>query len=196
LAFDVKVTAEAREMADKLGVIIFEADIIYHLFDKFTAYMKEKDVDKEKAAHDVIVFPCVLRIIGKETVFNKRDPIIVGVKVEEGILRTNTPIVIFPKLAEKEGKKVMLELGMITKIERDGAELQEAKVGDDVAVCITVADPQKQKYMFGRHFEETDLLYSHITREAIDALKVFHTELVKKTRNLLLHHEFEKDSGH
>jgi len=194
----VKVTPEAREMADKLGVVIFEADIIYHLFDKFTAYVKEKDVDKEKAAQDVIVFPCVLRIIGKETVFNKRDPIIVGVKVEEGILRPNTPIIIFPKLAEKDGlKKVMLELGVITKIERDrGAELQEAQVGDEVAVCITVNDDKKQKYMFGRHFEETDLLYSHITREAIDALKVFHTELVKKTRNLLLHHEFEEDSRH
>jgi len=181
LAFDVEVTPDAQEMADKLGVIIFEADIIYHLFDKFTAYMKSKEVDKETAARDVIVFPCTLRIIGKETVFNKRDPIIVGVRVEEGILKPNTPIIIFPKLAEKDGKKVMLELGVITKIERDrGVELQEAKVGEEVAVCITVTDEKKQKYMFGRHFEECDLLYSHITREAIDALKEFHTELVKQ----------------
>ena len=40
LAFDVPVTREAREMAESLGVRIFTADIIYHLFDQFTAYLK------------------------------------------------------------------------------------------------------------------------------------------------------------
>ena len=40
LAFDVPVTREAREMAQSLGVRIFTADIIYHLFDQFTAYLK------------------------------------------------------------------------------------------------------------------------------------------------------------
>jgi len=38
LAFDVRIEREAQEMADSLGVKIFAADIIYHLFDKFTAY--------------------------------------------------------------------------------------------------------------------------------------------------------------
>ena len=39
LCFDVKVDRDAQEMADDLGVRIFTADIIYHLFDQFTAYM-------------------------------------------------------------------------------------------------------------------------------------------------------------
>jgi hypothetical protein len=33
LAFDVKVERDAQELADSLGVKIFQADIIYHLFD-------------------------------------------------------------------------------------------------------------------------------------------------------------------
>src|SRR6185312_1085324 len=37
------------------------------------------------------VFPCVLRII-PGAVFNKRDPILVGVDVVEGSLRVGTPI--------------------------------------------------------------------------------------------------------
>ena len=41
LAFDVPVTREAQELADKEGVRIMRADIIYHLFDQFTAYCKE-----------------------------------------------------------------------------------------------------------------------------------------------------------
>lgn len=38
LAFDVKVERDAQELADNLGVKIFTADIIYHLFDKFMSY--------------------------------------------------------------------------------------------------------------------------------------------------------------
>jgi len=38
LAFDVKVERDANELADNLGVKIFTADIIYHLFDAFTSY--------------------------------------------------------------------------------------------------------------------------------------------------------------
>lgn len=36
LAFDVKVTPEARHEAEHSGVRIFTAEIIYHLFDQFT----------------------------------------------------------------------------------------------------------------------------------------------------------------
>ncbi len=38
LAFNVKVEREAQEMANDLGVRIFTAEIIYHLFDKFLEY--------------------------------------------------------------------------------------------------------------------------------------------------------------
>lgn len=40
LAFDVPVSAEAKKVAEDFNVKIFTADIIYHLFDQFTAYMK------------------------------------------------------------------------------------------------------------------------------------------------------------
>ncbi len=39
LAFDVPVTKEARELAESMGIQIFAADIIYHLFDAFEAYL-------------------------------------------------------------------------------------------------------------------------------------------------------------
>jgi len=184
LAFDVRVNPEARELADRLNVRIFEAEIIYHLFDAFTAYVNNFRAEERKDAEKVIVFPCILRILGKEMVFHNRDPIVCGVKVEEGILRKGTPIVLFPvppPSEKKDAKPQRIEIGCITSIERDrGVELAEAKVGDEVAVCIVQVDPAKQKYMFGRHFQETDLLYSNLTRPAIDALKQYHEELVKQ----------------
>ena len=48
LAFDVKVTDEGGRMADELGVKIFTADIIYHLFDQFTAYMGDIREERKK----------------------------------------------------------------------------------------------------------------------------------------------------
>ena len=40
LCFDVKVDKEIQDLADELGIKIFKADIIYHLFDQFIAYNK------------------------------------------------------------------------------------------------------------------------------------------------------------
>jgi len=179
LAFDVEVTEEARVLAHKSGVRIFEAEIIYHLFDQFKEYTEQLKADEiAEVNKNVIVFPCILRIIGKEMVFNKRNPIVCGVHVEGGILKLNTPIVVMPK-PEKDEPQQKLELGIVRKIEREkGVEIKEAKVGDEVSVEITVTDEKKQKYMYGRHFNETDLLYSQITGEAIDALKTYYTELV------------------
>lgn len=47
LAFDVKVDPDAQREADVMGVRIFTADIIYHLFDAFNAYVAEKREEKK-----------------------------------------------------------------------------------------------------------------------------------------------------
>ena len=39
MAFDVPVDRDAKEFAEKIGVKIFTADIIYHLFDQFTCVL-------------------------------------------------------------------------------------------------------------------------------------------------------------
>lgn len=86
LAFDVKVTQEARELADELGVKIFLADIIYHLFDQFKAYIDNLKEEKKKEAADEAVFPCILKIL-PNCIFNKKDPIVLGVDVIDGIAK-------------------------------------------------------------------------------------------------------------
>lgn len=91
LAFDVKVERDAQELADSLGVKIFQADIIYHLFDKFMAYREELKQKKREEFKHIAVFPCKLKIL-PQFVFNSRDPIVVGVMVEAGIVREGTPI--------------------------------------------------------------------------------------------------------
>lgn len=127
----------------------------------------DKLYDKEK---ELAVFPCVLSIF-PEFVFHKANPIVVGVHVHEGILRKNTPICI-------PGKNFM-ELGVVTSIEKDHNQLEEAKQGEDVCIEI-VQSPSKQQYMFGRQFDETDELVSKLTRESMGALIRFYPDVCVK----------------
>ena len=91
LAFDVTIDRDAEQLAEELGVKIFKADIIYHLFDAFTAYMNELQEQKRKDQAPQAVFPCILKIV-PGAVFNKRSPLVMGVDVVEGTLRVGTPI--------------------------------------------------------------------------------------------------------
>jgi translation initiation factor 5B len=89
LCFDVKVDKDAQLYADEVGVKIFTADIIYHLFDDFTKHMAQIAEQKKEESKLLAVFPCVLKPVA---VFNKTEPIVIGVDVVEGNLRLLTPL--------------------------------------------------------------------------------------------------------
>ncbi|XP_015069637.1 eukaryotic translation initiation factor 5B-like [Solanum pennellii] len=162
LAFDVKVTQEARELSDELGVKVFMADIIYHLFDQFKAYIDTVKEEKKKEVAEEAVFPCVLKIV-PNCVFNKKDPIVLGVDVLEGIVRIGSPICI--------PQKEFIDIGRIASIENNHKPVDSAKKGQRVAIKIVGSNPEEQQKMFGRHFEMEDELVSKISRRSIDILK-------------------------
>ncbi|KAK2977459.1 hypothetical protein RJ640_031018 [Escallonia rubra] len=183
LAFDVKVTTEAQMLADEAGVRIFIADIIYHLFDQFKAYIDNLKEEKKKEAAEDAVFPCILKIM-PDCVFNKKDPIVLGVDVLEGIAKVGTPICI--------PQKEFIGIGRIASIENNHKPVDYAKKGQKVAIKIIGSNPDEQQKMFGRHFEIEDELVSHISRRSIDILKANYREdltneewrLVVKLKNL------------
>ena len=109
LCFDVKVDKEAQAYADDVGVKIFTADIIYHLFDDFTKHMAQLAEQKKEDSKLQAVFPCVLTPVA---VFNKKDPIVVGVDVTEGNLRLLTPIAAV-KTNPVTGVKEVISLGRV-----------------------------------------------------------------------------------
>lgn len=109
LCFDVKVDKEAQAYADEVGIKIFTADIIYHLFDDFTKHMEEINAQKKEENKLLAVFPCVLRTVN---VFNKKDPIVIGVDVIEGNLRPLTPIAAV-KTHPVTGVKEVFQLGRV-----------------------------------------------------------------------------------
>lgn len=174
LAFDVKVDAEAAQMAEELKVRIFTAEIIYHLFDQFSAYMNGIQAERRAAAEAIATFPCMLKIMPQH-IFNKKDPIILGVEVTEGTLRLGT-LVCVPSLN--------LDVGKITSIENNHREVPSAKKGTSVAIRIT--NEANPTITYGRQFDHNHVLVSRITRESIDALKQFFREEMTNADWLLI----------
>ncbi|EDW33684.1 GL13259 [Drosophila persimilis] len=170
LAFDVKIEREAQEMAESLGVKIFQADIIYHLFDKFTAYRDELKQKKREEFRSIAVFPCKLRIL-PQFIFNSRDPIVMGVMVENGIVKVGTPICV--------PSKEFVDIGIVTSIESNHKNIDSARKGQEICIKIEPIPGESPK-MFGRHFEAEDMLVSKISRQSIDACKdYFRDDLIK-----------------
>eukprot|EP00744_Colponema_vietnamica_P003278 GILI01005047.1.p1 GENE.GILI01005047.1~~GILI01005047.1.p1 ORF type:complete len:935 (-),score=370.54 GILI01005047.1:122-2896(-) len=177
LAFDVRITPEAAQLADHLGVKIFQAEVIYHLFDQFTAYMEEQKNVRRRELASKAVFPCVLKIV-PTCVFNKRDPIIVGVDIVQGILRIGTPLCV----PDRDN----LDIGRVTSIEANHKPVEFARKGQSVAIKIEPRSAESH-IMIGRHFEVTNSLVSKISRDSIDALKEhFRDDLAKEDWQLII----------
>ncbi|KAI9816209.1 MAG: hypothetical protein M1827_001810 [Pycnora praestabilis] len=185
LCFDVKVDKDAQAYADEVGVKIFTADIIYHLFDDFTKHMAQLQEQKKEDSKYLAVFPCVVQPVA---VFNKKDPIVIGVDVTEGALRMLTPIAAV-KANPVTGVKEVISLGRVSSIERDHKQIPICKKGQpSVAVKIEGGNQP----LYGRQLEEKDTLYSLISRQSIDTLKEFYRPdvsndewaLIKKLKGL------------
>lgn len=177
LAFDVKISSEAKALAEKVGVQIMPADIIYHLFDQFTAYMKKVKEKAKVETKAMAVFPVVLKII-PSYVFNKKDPIIVGCDVVGGVLKIGTPICV--------PEADFLQIGRVTSIEKDKKPVDQARQGQ--SVCVKIQPDTNQTHIaIGRHFESTMELYSSITRDSIDQLKEnFKDEMTNQDWQLII----------
>ncbi|XP_015686977.1 eukaryotic translation initiation factor 5B [Protobothrops mucrosquamatus] len=171
LAFDVRIEREAQEMADSLGVRIFSAEIIYHLFDAFTKYRQDYKKQKQEEFKHIAVFPCKMKIL-PQFIFNSRDPIVMGVIVDAGQVKQGTPICV--------PSKNFIDIGIITSIEINHKQVDVAKKGQEVCIKIEPIPGEAPK-MYGRHFEATDILVSKISRQSIDALKNWFRDEMQKS---------------
>jgi translation initiation factor 5B len=99
-------------------------------------------------------------------VFNKKDPIVLGVEVTEGTLKIGTPLCV-PSLGP-------LDIGRVIGIENSHKEALSAKKG--LSVSVKISCESNPTLTYGRQFDHTHALYSRLTRVGIDALKEFHRE--------------------
>ena len=168
LCFDVKVDKEAELYAEEQNIKIFNADIIYHLFDAFTAYQEKLMEIRRRDFLEYAIFPCVLKTI---QIINKRNPMIIGVDVLEGAVRIGTPICAVRQDPTTKQPNVMV-LGKVVSLEVNHKSLDLVKKGQTSAgVAMRLENPSAAQPTWGRHVDESDNLYSLISRKSIDTLK-------------------------
>merc|ERR1711907_570473 len=114
---------------------------------------------KKKAGEFDATFPCVMSIM-PQYVFNKKDPIVLGVQVLAGICKTGTPICV--------PNQDFLEIGRIASIEHNHKVVETAKTGDEVCVKIQSTTALEAARAYGRHFDHTDELVSRVSRHSIE----------------------------
>lgn len=174
LVFNMKVSNDMEQIAKKEGVRIFTGEIVYNIVDAYKKYLEEIKEVKKESNKDTAIFPCVLQMLGKKFVFNKKNPFVFGVSVNAGKLRLGTPLIV---------PKTNVVLGRVTSIEKEHKKLDVAELGSEVCIKVETEDTS---ITMDRHFENDSELYSNISRESIDCLKEHYKDEMKRDDWLLV----------
>ena len=74
----------------------------------------------------------------------------------------------------------------IARLQVDHKVVEKAGVGKNVAMKIVSTAPSEAMRMYGRHFDHTDELVSHISRTSIDLVKEFYRDELSKDDWMLM----------
>jgi len=160
LAFNVKILPDAQEEAKNRGVQVFQHNIIYHLIDNFTQWMRSEQEARLLKEFEKFIRPGKIKIL-PGYVFRTAKPAIFGVEVLTGTIKPKYPMV------NAEGQ----DLGEIMQVQEKGKAIPEAKAGMQVAVSM-------EKPTVGRHINEGDTIYVKVPEPHAKAmLKKFQTRL-------------------
>lgn len=161
LCFDVKIDKEMVDLAKEYEVKLISADIIYHLLDSFHAYLD--NYYKRLKESNKPIYPCKLSIL-PNCVWNKRSPIVMGVEVQGKLALGAT-------LSTSSG----MRLGKVTSIENNKKNVEIALNGEKVAIKVETNETPR---MLGRHFTESDIFYSFLTKKEIQTLRKYYEDEV------------------
>jgi len=152
LAFNVRTLPDAEEEAKSRGVPVFQHNVIYHLIDNYTQWMKSEREARLQKEFDTLIKPGKIKLL-PGCVFRRAKPAIVGVEVLAGQIKPKYPLV----------KEDGWDLGEIMQIQDRGEAVPEAKLGMQVAISL-------DKPIVGRHIYEGDVLYVKMPEDHAKAL--------------------------
>jgi translation initiation factor 5B len=159
LAFDVNIDNEAIDLAQLHNIKIISDGTIFRLFNQYELF-RQNIINERKEKHKhLVVYPCIISII-KNNIYHKKSPFVFGIKVIEGNLHINTPLII-------PSKKIIL--GRVISIQNDGKNIDIANKGSEV--CIKVEDINENNIQYSRHFDYNDTIFSNISKISIETMK-------------------------
>ncbi len=160
LAFNVKILPDAQEEAKDRKVKIFQRNIIYHLIDDYTQWLKGEQEVRLLKEFDKLLKPAKMKLL-PGYIFRRAKPAIVGVEILAGQIKPRVPVV------DENGR----DLGEIMQIQDKGKAISEAKTGMQVAISM-------EKPVVGRHINEGDMVHVKVPEShAKTLLTKFQTRL-------------------
>ena len=164
---------EQRDTAEDVGV--FTSDVIYELVDDAEDFIHDRRERADRERLRKLTPPAKVRVL-RDCVFRKSDPCIVGVRVLEGVLHTNTYVM------SKQGEK----LGMVKSIQEDGENVSRATKGDQVAVSLPDGDAERnievEMLLFSDLLEDEFREYKELSHLLNDDLKRLIKEIAEIKR--------------
>ena len=144
LGFNVKLLPDVAAEAEARELPVFAEPVIYALLDKLDAWTAETKKRLEAKNREEHIHPCKVLFLPDHS-FRMRDPAVFGVRVLAGRLIAGR------RLMREDGKPV----GNVKSIQKDKRSVEEAKLGDEVA--ISIPGPT-----IGRQIVEGDVLHMDI----------------------------------
>jgi translation initiation factor 5B len=128
LGFNVDTLGDAERKAEEDDVRVFDSDVIYRLVEEYEEYVESREREQREAVFENIVRPARFHIL-QDHVFRQNDPAVVGVEVNSGTLKRNTPVGYF------EGNEFQ-RVGVLKGIQDQGEDVDEIRAGNRVSVSI------------------------------------------------------------
>ena len=144
LGFNVKMLPDVAAEAEARELPVFTEPVIYALLDRLDAWTAETKKKLEAKNREEHIHPCKILFLPDHS-FRMRDPAVFGVRVLAGRLLAGR------RLIREDGKPI----GNVKSIQKDKRSVEEAKLGDEVA--ISVPGPT-----IGRQIAEGDILHMDI----------------------------------
>ncbi len=161
LGFNIKKELEDPEIK------IISNDVIYRIIEEYLKWLEEKKKQLEQKELDGIVRPSKC-IILPGCIFRQNNPAVVGVRVLEGTLRNDSP------LMKDNGDKV----SYIKSMQHETENTKQAEKNKEVAISIP-------NITVGRQIDEETILYTDIPENDFIKLKKLKKHLSSQELELL-----------
>lgn len=145
LGYDVaKVAKPLQVYAKTYNIRIITSPIIYEILNPIIKHFDTLRQQQIELKESKKIYSCRCKIL-PECIFNKKNPIIIGVKVLSGKLKINSPL-----------RTENMHIGKVVSIKYNNKDIFCAEKGQQVSIKIESQD----NMIYGRHFNNVDILYT------------------------------------
>jgi len=166
ILFNVGISKELEQDAEKSKITIFKNNIIYKLIEDYKDWLDIQNKEERNKLLKNLIFPCKLKVL-KNCIFRVSKPAIIGVKVLVGKLVPGVQLY---------NKKELV--GEVVAIQSNGKSIDNLEKDKEAAISVKGA-------IYLKNFKEEDELIVRVPLDSIKKLEQMNYEFTDDELNLL-----------